>query len=108
MAPIPIGYGSNPLRVNPIFLHLPLTLSGLNVKGQISFSSILLSYEVLCRNRVGVTSSFRCLVLEISCIETSTKLPCSAARSFYHNASDILDLHKYTFLMANLIPFESR
>ena len=44
MVPIPIGYGSNPLRVNPIFLHLPLTLSGLNVKGQISFSSILLSY----------------------------------------------------------------
>ena len=44
MAPIPIGYGSNPLRVDPIFLHLPLTLSGLNVKGQISFSSILLSY----------------------------------------------------------------
>ena len=44
MAPIPIGYGPNPLRVDPIFLHLPLTLSGLNVKGQISFSSILLSY----------------------------------------------------------------
>ena len=44
MAPIPIGYGPNPLRVNPIFLHLPLTLSELNVKGQISFSSILLSY----------------------------------------------------------------
>ena len=44
MVPIPIGYGHNPLRVDPIFLHLPLTLSGLNVKGQISFSSILLSY----------------------------------------------------------------
>ena len=44
MVPIPIGYGPNPLRVDPIFLHLPLTLSGLNVKGQISFSSILLSY----------------------------------------------------------------
>ena len=63
---------------------------------------------MLCRNRVGMTSSVRCLVLEISFIETSTKLPCSAARSFCHNASDILDLYKYTFLMANLIPFESR
>ena len=44
MTPIPIGFGPNPLRVDPIFLHLPLTLSGLNVKGQISFSTILLSY----------------------------------------------------------------
>ena len=44
MVPIPNGYGHNPLKVDPIFLHLPLTLSGLNVKGQISFSSILLSY----------------------------------------------------------------
>ena len=44
MTPIPIGYGPNPLRVDPIFLHLPLTLSGSNVKGQISFFSILLSH----------------------------------------------------------------
>ena len=33
--------------------------------GQISFSSILSSYLVLCCNRMGTASSFRCLVLEI-------------------------------------------